>query len=156
MILSKNFTLKELVASQTADRKGINNNPSEDHMTNLKELCVNVLQKVRDHYGKVVSVSSGYRSPELCVAIGSSVNSQHAKGQAADFEVFGLSNADLCKWISENLEFDQLILEYHNIGEPNSGWIHCSYRADGENRKQILRAYRDEAGKTKYESYNPS
>jgi hypothetical protein len=104
----------------------------------------------------VVSVSSGYRSPELCVAIGSSINSQHAKGQAADFEIFGLSNADLCKWISENLEFDQLILEYHNIGEPNSGWIHCSYRADGENRKQILRAYRDEAGKTKYESYNPS
>ena len=156
MKLSNNFSLKELTASQTAERKGISNNPSEDHMTNLKELCVNVLQKVRDHYGKVVSVSSGYRSPELCVAIGSSVNSQHAKGQAADFEVFGLSNADLCKWISENLEFDQLILEYHNIGEPNSGWIHCSYRADGENRKQILRAYRDEAGKTKYESYNPS
>ena len=156
MKLSNNFSLKELTASQTAERKGISNNPSEDHMNNLKELCDNVLQKVRDHYGKVVSVSCGYRSPELCVAIGSSINSQHAKGQAADFEIFGLSNADLCKWISENLEFDQLILEYHNIGEPNSGWIHCSYRADGENRKQILRAYRDEAGKTKYESYNPS
>ena len=155
MKLSNNFSLKELTASQTAERKGISNNPSEDHMTNLKELCVNVLQKVRDHYGKVVSVSSGYRSPELCVAIGSSVNSQHAKGQAADFEVFGLSNADLCKWISENLEFDQLILEYHNIGEPNSGWIHCSYRSDGENRKQILRAYRNESGKTCYESYDP-
>ena len=156
MKLSNNFSLKELTASQTAERKGISNNPSEDHMNNLKELCDNVLQKIRDHYNKVVSVSSGYRSPELCVSIGSSVNSQHAKGQAADFEVFGLSNADLCKWISENLEFDQLILEYHNIGEPNSGWIQCSYRADGENRKQILRAYRDEAGKTKYESYNPS
>ena len=155
MKLSNNFSLKELTASQTAERKGISNNPSEDHMTNLKELCVNVLQKVRDHYGKVVSVSSGYRSPEMCVAIGSSVNSQHAKGQAADFEVFGLSNADLCKWISENLEFDQLILEYHNIGEPNSGWIHCSYRSDGENRKQILRAYRNESGKTCYESYDP-
>ncbi len=156
MKLSNNFSLKELTASQTAERKGISNNPSEDHMNNLKELCDNVLQKIRDHYNKVVSVSSGYRSPELCVSIGSSVNSQHAKGQAADFEIFGLSNADLCKWISENLEFDQLILEYHNIGEPNSGWIHCSYRADGENRKQILRAYRDEAGKTKYETYNPS
>tara|TARA_B100000902_G_scaffold389705_1_gene437331 strand:+ start:356 stop:826 length:471 start_codon:yes stop_codon:yes gene_type:complete len=155
MKLSNNFSLKELTASQTAERKGISNNPSEDHMTNLKELCVNVLQKVRDHYGKVVSVSSGYRSPELCVAIGSSVNSQHAKGQAADFEVFGLSNAELCKWISENLEFDQLILEYHNIGEPNSGWIHCSYRSDGENRKQILRAYRNESNKTCYETYDP-
>jgi len=156
MKLSSNFSLKELTASQTAERKGISNNPSEDHMNSLKELCENVLQKVRDHYGKVVSVSSGYRSPELCVAIGSSVNSQHAKGQAADFEVFGLSNAELCKYIAENLEYDQLILEYHNIGEPNSGWIHCSYRADGENRKQILRAYRDEAGKTKYENYDPN
>ena len=156
MKLSNNFSLKEMTASQTAERKGISNNPSEDHMNNLKELCENVLQKVRDHYNKVVSVSSGYRSPELCVAIGSSTNSQHAKGQAADFEVYGLSNADLCKWIAENLEFDQLILEYHNIGEPNSGWIHCSYRSDGENRKQILRAYRNESGKTCYESYTPS
>ena len=155
MKLSDNFSLKEMTASQTAERKGISNNPSEDHMNNLKELCVNVLQKVRDHYGKVVSVSSGYRSPELCVAIGSSVNSQHAKGQAADFEVYGLSNAELCKYIAENLDFDQLILEYHNIGEPNSGWIHCSYRSDGENRKQILRAYRNESGKTCYESYDP-
>jgi len=155
MQLSKNFSLKEMTASQTAARLGINNNPSEDHMNNLKALCENILQPVRDHYGKVVSVSSGYRSPELCVKIGSSVNSQHAKGQAADFEIFGVSNSDLCKWIANNLDFDQLILEFHNIDEPNSGWIHCSYRADGENRKQILRAYRDEMGKTKYENYNP-
>ena len=155
MKLSNNFSLKELTASQTAERKGISNNPSEDHMNNLKELCENVLQKVRDHYGKVVSVSSGYRSPELCLKIGSSVNSQHARGEAADVEVFGLSNAELCKYIANNLEFDQLILEYHNIDEPNSGWIHCSYKADGENRKQILRAFRDENGKTKYESYDP-
>ena len=92
MQLSKNFSLKELTASQTADRHGISNNPSEDHMDNLKKLCDNVLQKVRDHYGKVVSVSSGYRSPELCVKIGSSMKSQHAKGQAADFEIFGKFN----------------------------------------------------------------
>ena len=156
MKLSNNFSLNELTKSQTAERKGINNNPSEDHMNNLKELCENVLQKVRDHYGKVVSVSSGYRSPELCLAIGSSVNSQHAKGQAADFEVYGLSNAELCKYIAESLDFDQLILEFHNIGEPNSGWIHCSYRNDGENRKQILRAYRNDGGKTVYEAYVPS
>src|SRR6056300_1498530 len=155
MKLSNNFSLKELTASQTAERKGISNNPSEDHMNNLKELCENVLQKVRDHYGKVVSVSSGYRSPVLCLAIGSSVNSQHAKGEAADFEIFGVSNAELCKWIAENLEFDQMILEFHNLDEPNSGWVHCSYKADGDNRKQILRAYKKEGGKTKYEPYNP-
>ena len=156
MKLSNNFSLNEMTKSQTATRKGISNNPSEDHMNSLKALCENVLQKVRDHYGKVVSISSGYRSPELCLAIGSSVNSQHAKGQAADFEIFGTSNADLCKWISENCDFDQMILEYHTVGEPNSGWVHVSYRSDGENRKQILRAYRNESKKTCYESYDPS
>ena len=140
MKLSSNFSLKELTASQTAERKGINNNPNEDQINKLKMLCENVLQKVRDHYSKVVTVSSGYRSPELCVAIGSSQNSQHAKGEAADFEIFGLSNAELCKWITDNLEFDQMILEYHKLEEPNSGWIHCSYKSE-DNRKQILRAY---------------
>mgnify|MGYP002698130408 FL=1 len=94
MKLSNNFSLKEMTASQTAVRKGISNNPSEDHMNNLKELCENVLQKVRDHFGKVVTISSGYRSPELCDAIGSSKHSQHAKGQAPDSEVFGLRTAE--------------------------------------------------------------
>ena len=96
MKLSNNFSLKEMTASQTADRHGISNNPSEDHMDNLTKLCQNVLQPIRDHYGKVVIVSSGYRSPEWCVKIGSSVGSQPAKGEAADFEIYGVSNADLC------------------------------------------------------------
>ena len=156
MQLSNNFSLKEMTASQTADRHGISNNPSEDHMDNLKKLCENVLQKVRDHYGKVVSVSSGYRSPELCVKIGSSMKSQHAKGQAADFEIFGVPNAELAKWIVENLDYDQLILEYHKSEEPNSGWIHCSYKSPTDNRKQTLRAFRNDAGKTQYEEYKPS
>jgi hypothetical protein len=155
MKLSKNFSLKEMTASQTAARLGLNNNPSEDHMNNLKALCENVLQKVRDHYDRAVSISSGYRSPELCVKIGSSVNSQHASGQAADFEIYGVSNADLAKYIATNLDFDQLILEFHNLDEPNSGWIHCSYKSNSENRKEILRAYRDEMGKTRYVSYDP-
>ena len=148
MQLSKNFSLKELTASQTADRHGISNNPSEDHMDNLKRLCDNVLQKVRDHYGKVVSVSSGYRSPELCVKIGSSAKSQHAKGQAADFEIFGVPNAELAKYIIDHLDFDQLILEFHNPEEPNSGWIHCSWIPEGR-RASYLHAYKSE-GKTKY------
>ena len=126
MKLTNNFSLKELTASQTAERKGINNNPNEDQINKLKLLCEKVLQPIRDHYGKVVSVSSGYRSVELCEAIGSSKNSQHAKAEAADFEIYGVSNAELCKWIADNLEFDQMILEYHNLDEPNSGWIHCS------------------------------
>ena len=156
MRLSQNFTLAELIKSQTAERKGINNNPNEDNIENLQRLCNEVLQPIRDHYGKVVSVSSGFRSPELCVAIGSSVNSQHASGQAADFEIFGIANADLAKYIIDNLDFDQLILEFHNPEEPNSGWVHCSYKNKEENRKQVLRAYRNDDGKTVYEPYDPS
>ena len=156
MRLSKNFSLKELIKSETATRKNINNNPNEDNIENLQRLCDHVLQPVRDHFGKVVSVSSGFRSPELCVEIGSSVNSQHASGQAADFEIYGLSNAELCKWIANNCDFDQMILEFHNVDEPNSGWIHCSYKSVEDNRKQILRAYRNESGKTCYAEYEPN
>ena len=124
----------------------------EDHMNNLKLLCENVLQPVRDHFGKVVTVSSGYRSPELCEAIGSSKNSQHAKGQAADFEIFDVSNQELVIWIDKNLDYDQMILEFwKGPDEPNSGWVHCSYKKEG-NRKQLLRAYKED-GRTKYEEY---
>ena len=150
MKLTENFSLGELTKSQTAERKGIENTPSAEHQENLKSLCEMILQPIRDHFGQVVSVSSGYRSPELCVAIGSSTKSQHASGCAADFEIFGVSNKELADWIDENLDYDQLILEYwKGEDEPNSGWIHCSY-TNGNNRKQYLRAYK-ENGSTKYE-----
>ena len=150
MKLTENFSLNELTKSQTAERKGIDNTPSAEHQENLKSLCEMILQPIRDHFGQVVSVSSGYRSPELCVAIGSSTKSQHAKGQASDFEIFGISNKELADWINENLDYDQLILEYwKGEDEPNSGWVHCSY-TNGSNRKQYLRAYK-ENGSTKYE-----
>ena len=150
MKLTENFSLNELTKSQTAERKGIDNTPSAEHQDNLKSLCEMILQPIRDHFGQVVSVSSGYRSPELCVAIGSSTQSQHAKGQASDFEIFGVSNKELADYIDQNLDYDQLILEYwKGEDEPNSGWVHCSY-TNGNNRKQYLRAYK-ENGSTKYE-----
>ena len=149
MKLSDNFSLNELTKSQTAERKGIDNTPGPNHQENLKSLCEMILQPVRDHFGQVVSVSSGYRSPELCVAINSKITSQHAKGEAADFEIFGVSNKELADWINENLDYDQLILEYWKESDPNSGWVHCSY-TNGSNRKQYLRAYK-ENGSTKYE-----
>ena len=151
MILSKNFTLKEMTISQTAERNGIPNNPNEDPITNLQNLAQNILQPLRDHYGKAVSVSSGFRSVELCLKVGSSINSQHAKGQAADFEIFGIPNKELALYIDTNLDYDQLILEFWNSEEPNSGWVHCSYKSAEENRKEFLRAFRDANGKTKYE-----
>jgi len=147
--LSKNFSLRELTASQTATRKGIDNAPSPEHQENLKRLCESILQRIRDHFGRVVSVSSGYRSAELCTAIGSKTTSQHAKGEAADFEIFGVSNKELADWINENLTYDQLILEYWKESDPNSGWVHCSY-SESNNRRQYLRAYKED-GKTKYE-----
>ena len=148
MKLSNNFSLLELTKSQTAERKGIDNTPSAEHQESLKSLCTNVLQPIRDHFGRVVTVSSGYRSPELCIAIGSKTTSQHAKGEAADFEIFGLSNKTLADYIDSELLYDQLILEYWNESDPNSGWVHCSF-SQGNNRKQYLRAYK-ENGKTKY------
>ena len=149
MKLSENFSLIELTKSQTAERKGIDNTPSTEHQENLKSLCTSILQPVRDHFSRVVSVSSGYRSKELCLAIGSKTTSQHAKGQAADFEIYGLSNKELADWVNENLDYDQLILEYWKESDPNSGWVHCSY-SEENNRKQYLKAYK-ENGKTKYE-----
>ena len=149
MKLTANFSLKELTASQTAERKGIDNTPSTEHQENLKKLCENVLQPIRDHFEQVVSVSSGYRSPVLCAAIGSKSTSQHARGEAADFEIFGVSNKELADWIHYNTNYDQLILEYWNESDPNSGWVHCSY-SESNNRRQYLRAYK-ENGKTKYE-----
>ena len=149
MKLSENFSLLELTKSQTAERKGIDNTPSIEHQENLKLLCTHILQPVRDRFERVVSVSSGYRSEELCIAIGSKTTSQHAKGQAADFEIYGLSNQELATYIKENLDYDQLILEYWKKEDPNSGWVHCSYDVS-VNRKQYLKAYK-ENGKTKYE-----
>ena len=150
MKLSENFSLQELTKSQTAERKGIDNTPSAEHQENLKSLCTHVLQPVRDHFGQVVSVSSGYRSQELCVAIGSKTTSQHAKGEAADFEIFGVSNKELADYINENLEYDQLILEYWKESDPNSGWVHCSF-SQNQKRRQYLKATKIN-GATKYDA----
>ena len=147
MNLSRNFSLSELTKSDTAIRKGINNNPNAEQVEKLKALCENILQPVRDHFGRV-KITSGYRSPELCIAIGSSVNSQHAKAEAADFECPGVDNAELADWIHRELPYDQLILEFYTPGEPNSGWIHCSWIPE-KPRASYLHAFRED-GRTKY------
>jgi len=141
MKLSSNFTLSELCKSETAARKGIDNTPPEDVINNLTCLCDMVLQKVRSKLG-VVMVTSGYRSPELNKAIGGSVTSDHCKGLAADFEVVGFDNKELALWIKDNLVFKQLILEIYEEGQPNSGWVHCSFE-EGNNKSEVLRAVKD-------------
>ena len=145
--LSKNFTLQEFTKSQTAERKGIDNTPAEAHLENAKILFEKVVQPVRDHFGPTV-INSGYRGPALNEAVGGSSKSQHCKGEAADIECPGTPNYDVAKWIEENLDFDQLILEFYTPGIPDSGWVHVSYKAEG-NRKSVLTAMK-ENGKTVY------
>lgn len=139
MRLSKNFMLAEFEKSQTAIRLGYNNEVPPQHLPSLRSLVDNVLQPVRDQFGPV-QISSGYRSKFLNQAIGGSSRSQHCSGQAADFEVPGMSNYELAVWIRDNLEFDQLILEGHRQYVIGSGWVHCSFTDFGPNRKQALTA----------------
>ena len=117
----------------------------------MTAVALMICQPVRDHFGKVVGINSGYRSPALNKAVGGSATSQHCNGQAADFESTKISNPDLAKWISENLIFDQLILEFYDGVDPNSGWVHCSYVLDGSNRGKVMTALRVN-GKTQYKS----
>ena len=147
MNLSKNFTLIEFTKSQTALRMGIDNTPNDEHLANAKKLFENVVQAVRENFGPTI-INSGYRGPELNKAIGGSERSQHCKGEAVDIEVPGVSNFEVAEYIRDNLDFDQLILEFYTPGEPNSGWIHCSY-IEGTPRASYLHAFKSE-GKTKY------
>ena len=142
--ISKNFWLNELIKSPTADRFGISNAPSTEHLINLTVLTHKILQPVREHFG-VITVNSGYRSPTLNTKVGGSKTSQHCNGQAADFESFSTPNPDLAKWIAKNLDFDQIILEFYDGVDPNSGWVHCSYNLMG-NRKKILTALKTKSG----------
>ena len=136
MQLSKHFTLEEFEKSQTATRKGIKNKAGSGEIKNLGDLCYEILEPVRAKFDKPVTITSGYRSEELCEAIGSKKTSQHAKGEAVDFEINGVSNLAIALWISNHSNFDQLILEYYT-GEPSSGWVHVSY-SNNSNRKQVL------------------
>ena len=137
MKLSQHFSLEEMTKSQTAVRKKIDNTAPPEVVENLKALCENVLEKIRLHFGRPIMVNSGYRGPKLNKAIGGAKTSQHMTGQAADIEIPGISNKILFCWIRDNLNFDQLILEFHKEGVPDSGWVHVSWNSNG-NRKQVL------------------
>lgn len=148
MNLTKNFTLSEMTKSETALRKGLNNDPTQDVISALQTLAVNVLQPIRDHYGVGVKVNSGYRSPEVNASVGGSKTSDHCKGQAADIEIAGVANKELALYIRDNLEYTQLILEAYTEGVPDSGWVHVSY--DPANlKKQVMTAVKRD-GKTVY------
>ena len=146
MKLSKNFVLSELTKSNTAKRLGIKNEPTKEHMDNLQVLVRDLIQPIRDGIGPI-RVSSGYRNPELNRAIGGSRKSQHCKGEALDlqfWEMGEMNNKAIYDWVLESgIEFDQMINEF------DFAWIHISLKAK-DNRKQVLEAYKNEDGDTKY------
>ena len=147
--VSLNFSLREFIYSDTAIRLQIDNTPTDEVLVNLQNVCQFILEPVRNYFNKPITITSGYRSSELCKAIGSSVTSQHTKGEAVDFEILGIHNKEVSDWIVNHLDYDQCILEFWKPEEPNSGWVHCSYKLSG-NRKQYLRAYKGN-GRTIYE-----
>lgn len=148
MNLTANFTLAEMIKSETALRHDMDNTPGEAEIENLKALAENVLQPVRDHFQRGVKVNSGFRHPEVNAKVGGSKTSDHCKGQAADIEIPGVANADLAQWIVDNLDFRQVILEFYTPGIPDSGWVHVSF-VEGDNKKQVLTATKQN-GKTVY------
>lgn len=144
MQLTKHFSLKEFTKSQTADRKGIDNTPPQDIIPKLSFLATQILEPLRERIQKPIIITSGYRSPELSLAIGSSQLSQHCKGEAVDIEALGTSTLNLAEMIINHFEFDQVILECYKKGDMNSGWVHVSLKS-GDNRKEVL-TYTKEKG----------
>ena len=155
MILSKNFTLKELTRSNTALRLGINNEPSKEGILKLT-LLATFLQSIRDRIG-ALRITSGYRSPQLSEAVGSSSNSQHCRYEAVDLQYVKRGKMDNLAiydaLIELDLDYDQCILEFGNanqhIDPTEPDWVHLSWKVV-DNRRETLVAYKDENNKTKY------
>jgi hypothetical protein len=144
MKLSANFSLAELTKTNV---RQFDNTPSMQVIDNLQVLVDSVLQPIRNKFGPV-TVTSGYRSPEVNKAIGGSATSDHCFGFAADFEVAGVDNKELARWVADNLKFKQLILEFYTKGVPDSGWVHVSY--DKTNLTQKVMTATKVGGRTVY------
>jgi zinc D-Ala-D-Ala carboxypeptidase len=153
MQLSKNLTLAEMTRSESAKRAGISNAPTKQHIENMKLLATNVFQPVRDYFKRPIHLSSGYRSSELNASIkGASKKSQHSLGEAIDIDMDGteITNAQVFNYIKDNINFDQLIWEFGT--DKNPSWVHVSFKSNGKQRKQILKAIKKN-GKTTYSIY---
>jgi len=148
--ISKHVSYKEGVYSNTAERLGLKNDPSDDHLFNMIKIAENIFEPLRTHVGHPIKINSFYRGPELNKAIGGSAKSQHCHGQAIDIDdTFGhASNKEMFNWIKANLNFDQMIWEFGTDENPN--WVHVSYVNEKDNRNRCLKAYKDDNNKTKY------
>ena len=148
-MISEHISYKESVYSITATRRGINNIPDDEQLTNMELVAEEVFEPLREWVGGPIKINSFFRCPKLNKAIGGSSKSQHCYGQAIDIDdtFHKASNADMYHYIKEHLEFDQLIWEFGDNKNPD--WVHVSYVSPEENRNRCLKAYRDK-GKTKY------
>ena len=154
MNVTEHFTLAELTRSPTARKYGIDNSPTPEHIENMRAVCEKILEPVRAHFGKPVTINSSYRSPALNNRVGGSKTSQHCNGEAVDFEIPGISNKVVADWIGDNLVFDQVILEFWAPGgDPNQGWVHASIKRNGQNRNQKLIASKN-GSRTVYTAVN--
>jgi hypothetical protein len=157
MKLSNNLTLAEVVKSNTAIRRGIDNTPTDAHIENLKYLAEKIFQPIREHFGCPIFVSSGYRSKALNEAIGGSKTSFHSHGMALDLDQDGrnrgVSNADVFYYIKNNLPFSELIWEFGTEDNPN--WVHVAIAKGREDEKNAKIAYRVD-GKTQYKKWDRS
>ena len=149
-MISKHVSDKEGVYSATALRRGLDNTPNEEQLKCMREIAEKLFEPLREWVGGPIKINSFFRGEPVNTAIGGSKRSQHMKGQAMDLDdTFGYkTNSEMYHYIKDNLEFDQLILEFYRDNEPTSGWIHCSYSTD-HNRHQSLRAQRID-GKVTY------
>ena len=155
MQLSKHLSLAEVTRSDSAKRNGISNEPTPAHLENFKLLAEKVFEPIREHFKGPIHISSGYRSLALNKKIGGSLTSQHCSGEAIDIDMdgsaSGVTNAQVFKYIKDNLNFDQLIWEFGTSSNPD--WVHVSYESTGKQRKQILKAVKV-GGKTSYVPYS--
>jgi putative chitinase len=158
MQLTEHFKLEEMTVSPTAKKLGLSNTPTAEHIENMRYCCEKILEPVRAKFGPV-TINSSYRAPAVNKAVGGSKTSQHVNGQAIDFEVKGVDNKTVADWVADNLEFDQVILEFYSAGDKNSGWVHASIKKEGGNRKQRMIATKSKAGGTVYKQvadFDPS
>jgi len=149
MKLTDHVTYSEACHSFTAKRLGIGNTPSEYQMWNMVVTSAQVFEPLREWVGGPIKINSFFRSPELNTAIGGSKTSQHCEGRAIDIDdVYGYkTNAEMFRYIDENLDYDQLIWEFGD--DINPDWVHVSYVDAETNRKRKLKAYKED-GKTRY------
>jgi uncharacterized protein YcbK (DUF882 family) len=136
MQLTTNFTLEEFTRSTTADRLGIDNTPNAQEIANIRLLCTQILQPARSALGPI-QISSGFRSAALNAAVGGVPDSAHRLGLAADVVPVNVSTLQLAKWVKNNTSFDQVILEFGTLANPN--WVHVS--ADPRQRMAVLQAF---------------